>query len=214
MNPGKYAHIIWDWNGTLIDDAWLCVDVMNSILKEHALPEISLERYRNLFDFPVRDYYVKLGFDFERLPFDEVGMEFMHRYNARHDEVNLFPEVRHVLDFVSHKGLTQSILSAREHNELVEETMKLGVKPYFHKIFGIEDHYAYGKTTVGFQLIKELDYPRSEILFVGDTLHDAEVAEKIGVDCLLIANGHQSVERIQNTGLPMADSLRDFVKLL
>ena len=34
----KYTNIIWDWNGTLLDDAWLCVDVMNGMLKEHGLP--------------------------------------------------------------------------------------------------------------------------------------------------------------------------------
>jgi phosphoglycolate phosphatase len=214
MKSGQYTHVIWDWNGTLIDDAWLCVEVMNSILKEYELPLLTLERYRDLFDFPVKNYYQRLGFDFDLVPFDEVGMEFMHRYNARHQEVSLFPEVRHVLDFVLHKGMTQSILSAREHNELLLETEKLEVKPYFSRIFGIDDYYAHGKVDVGFQLIRELDHPKHEILFVGDTSHDAEVAREIGVDCLLIPTGHQAIKRIRQVGVPTVGSLRDFASLL
>ena len=40
MTSRKYSHILWDWNGTLLDDAWLCVEVMNSMLAERDLPQI------------------------------------------------------------------------------------------------------------------------------------------------------------------------------
>ncbi|MCX6282944.1 MAG: hypothetical protein NTW31_01715 [Bacteroidetes bacterium] len=72
-----YKHIIWDWNGTLLDDAWLCVEVMNGMLEKRGLEKVSLDFYRSVFTFPVRDYYEKLGYDFEKEPFEEVGMEFM-----------------------------------------------------------------------------------------------------------------------------------------
>ena len=65
-------HVIWDWNGTLLDDAWLCVDVMNGMLSKRGLPLITLEIYRNIFDFPVRDYYLKLGYDFDNESFEMV----------------------------------------------------------------------------------------------------------------------------------------------
>ena len=79
VNLIKYSFIVWDWNGTLLDDAWLCVDVMNRMLKERGMPLKTLEEYRDLFDFPVKDYYSKLGYDFNSDPFDEIGMEFIIR---------------------------------------------------------------------------------------------------------------------------------------
>ena len=66
----RYSHILWDWNGTLLDDAWLCVDVMNSMLTERKLQPLTLQRYRDIFSFPVKDYYLLLGFDFEKEPFE------------------------------------------------------------------------------------------------------------------------------------------------
>ena len=210
----NYTHIIWDWNGTLLDDAWLCVDVMNGMLNSRGLPLKTVDEYRELFDFPVRDYYVKLGYDFEKEPFDEVGTEFIERYNKRQNETSLHAEVLEVLSCLANHGFSQNILSAREHNELVSETKKLGVAGYFERIRGLDDHYAHGKTDIGLKLIKELSEANNKVLFIGDTRHDAEVAIEIGIDCILIPHGHQSEQRLLKLGFPLIHSLNELTGLL
>ena len=207
IDLNKYTHIIWDWNGTLLDDAWLCVDVMNGMLGERDLPLRTVDEYRELFDFPVKDYYVKLGYNFDAEPFDEVGMEFIRRYNRRHGESRLHPEVREVLAAFALKGFSQNILSAREQSELISETRSLGVFDYFDRIRGLDDHYARGKSEVGCHLAEEIRADKTRMLFIGDTRHDAEVAAEIGVDCLLVPNGHQSESRLLQTGVRVIPSL-------
>ena len=210
----SYKHIIWDWNGTLLNDAWLCVDVMNGMLEARGLPLKTVEEYKELFDFPVRDYYVKLGFDFEREPFDEVGMEFILRYNMRQGETVLHRQVKDVLSQFEAQGFLQYLLSAREQNELISETKSLGVFNYFKQIRGLDDHYAHGKMDVALQLVKEMDIDRREMLYFGDTRHDAEVADQIGIDCILITHGHHSRERLKPLGVPLLSSLKDLILLL
>ena len=136
----KYTHLIWDWNGTLLNDAWLCVDVMNGMLRERDLPLMNLEKYREMFDFPVRDYYEKLGYDFRKESFEKVGMDFMILYNNRQDECSLHEDVPAILEAVTDMGLRQAILSAREQNELRRETVQLGVAKYFDLVYGLDDH--------------------------------------------------------------------------
>jgi phosphoglycolate phosphatase len=210
----NYSHIIWDWNGTLLDDAWLCVDVMNGMLKERDLPLKTLEEYKELFDFPVKDYYLKLGYDFDKEPFDEVGMEFIVRYNKRQRETKLHPEVQEILVRIAAHGFSQNILSAREQNELISETKSLGVFGYFDRIRGLDDHYAHGKTDVGFHLVQEIGVAKKKMLFIGDTQHDAEVAAEIGIDCILVPNGHHSEARLLETGVAMISSLKHLIELL
>ena len=209
MEPSKYTHIIWDWNGTLLNDAWLCVEVMNSMLKLRNLPLLTLERYRDIFDFPVIDYYKKLGFDFEKEPFEVVGMDFMIRYNERQGECKLHDEATQILECIGLKGFRQSILSAREQKELRQETIDLVVAGFFEKINGLDDHYAHGKTDVGIRLLQELGIEKARILFIGDTLHDAEVAKELGIDCILIPNGHHSEKRLLGCEFPMISSLNE-----
>ena len=79
MSP-KIKHIIWDWNGTLIDDAWLFVEIMNDELKDRDLPLINVQDYRKYFTFPVKKYYENLGFDFKKESFKKVGYNFIQKF--------------------------------------------------------------------------------------------------------------------------------------
>ena len=97
LRPSKYKHIIWDWNGTLLDDAWLFVDIMNGVLKNHNMDTITVEKYRKIFGFPVEDYYIKLGFDLNKESFQKSGMEFISAYNKRRYEAELYPIAKTIL---------------------------------------------------------------------------------------------------------------------
>ena len=65
----KIKHIVWDWNGTLLNDNWLAIKAINILLKRYNLPLITLEQYLAVFTFPVIDYYKELGFDFNKTSF-------------------------------------------------------------------------------------------------------------------------------------------------
>jgi len=184
---------------------------MNTLLNERGLLPLTIEKYREIFDFPVRNYYQVLGFDFEAESFEKVGMEFMVRYNQKQHACSLHSGVKQLLTYCRFKGFGQSILSAREQHELTAETVQHGVRDFFHLVYGLDDHYAHGKTEVGFRLIRDLAIPEKELIFIGDTLHDAEVAQEIGIDCILVPVGHHSEERIRSSGLPVFNSLAEFI---
>lgn len=214
MQKLKYSDIIWDWNGTLLNDAWLCVEVMNGMLEERCLPPLSLEKYRILFDFPVKEYYQKLGFDFTMEPFESVGMEFMVLYNLRQKECRLFNEAPGILKALNEKGFRQHILSAREENELKTEILNLGISGFFSHVTGLNDHFAHGKSDVGRGLVSSIKVSKENILFVGDTQHDSEVAALLGIDCILIPNGHHSEERVLGCGVPVISSLTELLDII
>jgi len=192
----SYKHIVFDWNGTLLDDTQICVDVISDLLSEHGLPRISLERYREIFGFPVIDYYRKLGFDFERTPFSLVGDHFIERYRKRLGEAQLFEGVPLTLEILKKKGVRLSILSAAAQHHLDEATANYGLRPFLDLVFGTQDHYASSKLERGRELIKTTSIPPSNTLLIGDTDHDLEVGANLGVDILLVADGHQHYERL------------------
>ena len=53
-------YIIFDWNGTLIDDAFVFVDILNVLLEKRHLEKIDLKKYRELFCFPIKEFYKKI----------------------------------------------------------------------------------------------------------------------------------------------------------
>ena len=107
----KYKHIIWDWNGTLLDDTWLCVEGINKSLEKRSLQTISKEIYRKVFSFPVEDYYERLGFDFKKEPFEIAGDEFVAYYAKCFHKVKLHKQVSSALGALEIAGFSQSTVS-------------------------------------------------------------------------------------------------------
>ena len=188
--------IIWDWNGTLLDDVQLCVQCINLLLKKRNLPELTLQKYREVFGFPVKDYYQRVGFDFSMEKFEIPAQQFMQCYNSHLSETPLFPCVQDVLSFFQEKGFHQFIISATEHRSLVKILDEKGLLPYFDAVSGIDDIYAGGKIEMAHHFMKKLRINPQGVIFVGDTLHDREVALSLGIDYLLVASGHQSKDRL------------------
>lgn len=204
MTPSlPYRHIIWDWNGTLFDDAWLCVSIMNGMLARRQLPALTLAHYESIFDFPVEDYYRLLGFDFDADPFLVLSDEFIGAYNQRVTECGLRRGALSVLERAHRLGLTQSILSAMEQSNLDRLTDHFHLRHYFTDVVGLSDHHARGKVDTAKTWIAEQSIPPTDMIFVGDTTHDAEVADALGVKCLHIYSGHHSRDRLSATGAPI-----------
>jgi len=204
-----YKHIIWDWNGTLFNDVALCVDVINGILTRRNLKSLTLEEYKNIFTFPVSEYYIKVGLDFTKYPFEELGIEWMNEYERRRSECNLHKEAERLLNLISGLGIKQSLLSAYPHKTLVEIIKHFKLDSFFTHLVGLDHIYATSKVELGKELIKKLEHSKHEILLIGDTIHDFEVANEIGVDCILVANGHQSKEKLLKCGVVVLDNLDD-----
>lgn len=188
--------IIWDWNGTLLNDTDICVSCMNRVLEKRGLELLDTQRYREIFTFPVKDYYLKAGLDLNKEAFEIPAMEFINLYHESLHSADLFPCVKDVLINFKKRGYYQAVLSAMEHESLEISLKDKGVYPYFNAITGINDHYAHSKLEIGQELMKTISFDKNDILLIGDSLHDLEVADELGVECVLVANGHQSYKRL------------------
>jgi len=210
----RYKHIIWDWNGTLLDDVNIVVNVMNSLLERRSLPLIDIEKYKDIFTFPVKEYYAQLGFDFNVEPFEELALEFVLGFNSEKHRFRLHRGVEVVLSLINSMGISQSILSASQEQDLNAVINNISIRKYFVKVVGLNDHYAVSKVERGIGLLTDLSIEPKDVLLIGDTIHDCEVAEEIGCDCLLICNGHQSYQRISNRGVVVVNTVMDVVDFI
>ncbi|MDR2514064.1 MAG: HAD family hydrolase [Christensenellaceae bacterium] len=203
----KYSHLIWDWNGTLLNDLDWAIASMNRMLKRRGLPEMrSVAAYHAVFGFPVAEYYRRIGLDLEKEPFSALANEYMALYHGgdrRHCALQAgAPEV---LRAAKALGLCQVLLSASERQNLLGQLRFFGAEDFFDEVLGVADVYAAGKTEIGLRFI-ERAAPRRALL-VGDTKHDFAVAAALGADCVLFSSGHESREALLRLGPPVIGSL-------
>ncbi len=194
----KITHIVWDWNGTIIDDAQLCVDIMNQLLREHNLPEIGLKTYRNIFVFPVKEYYRRAGFDFKKISFEQVGQRFIDIYNQRRAEINLQPGAIELLASLEKAGKQQVLISARRVESLRQDVERFGLTKYFVQIIGLDDDMAHGKEHLAKAFFEQNRIEPAKALFIGDTEHDLDIAQSLGAHFFMVSNGHNSAWRLMS----------------
>lgn len=209
MNLASVETILWDWNGTLLNDTDHCISCMNELLSHRKLPLLTKEKYLQVFTFPVKKYYSSLGFDFVKEPFEIPAEEFIVYYHQKLSQVPLFEDVIMALGFFHKLGVRQYILSAMEHEALMQCVQERKIISFFTRINGISDNLAHGKTDLAKKMLKQENLTPHRTLLVGDTLHDAEVARHTGMQNVLIARGHQNASRLMTTGNPVYSSLKE-----
>ena len=212
MKP--YTHIIWDWNGTLLDDAGWCARIVNAMLSKRSLKLLDgLDEYRRVFGFPVKNYYQKAGFDFSRETFEELSVEFIQLYyGADTENCRIHTGADDLLKQLSKLRLTQVILSASEKTHLAGQVSSYNMAGYFNEIIGLSDTYAKSKIEAGSDYISGKNIKNAVI--IGDTLHDLEVSKALGIDCILIANGHQSKDRLLASKAMVLDDISEVLAIV
>lgn len=207
----KISGIIWDWNGTLLDDTELSVQTMNQMLLKRNLQQLTMSAYKEVFSFPVKDYYRKIGFDFTSEPFEIPAIEYITLYNRGVDNCSLHDHSLSVLNYFKNRGISQFVLSAMEQEALNRCLELRQITSYFEQVSGLDNHYAASKLDNGKQMISSLGLDAHQLLFIGDTIHDYEVASELGCKCVLIANGHQSKSILKSTGAPVLNNILDLI---
>ncbi len=203
----KYKNIIWDWNGTIVDDAYLFVDIMNKTLQKHDLPLINLKKYRSSFCFPIQKYWKKLGFVFDKSSFNALNKQFIFDYRQRMFEPSLQKDIVSLLKKIKNRGFKQFVLSASEQNLLNKSLEYYSVSEYFDSIVGVNNLNALGKEKRGLEMMLKNNLLKKETLIIGDTEYDLNVSKLLGCDCLLLSTGHFSKNRLKKINAPVVDSI-------
>lgn len=190
-------HVIWDWNGTLLADLDHAITTVNRLLVEEKLAPTTLEEYKKHFGFPVVDYYKKLGFDISPENFLKLCDRFNRYFYEGLHRCELWPGVRETLTWIKSQGKMQSLLSASEHSMLLESVRWFKLEHAFDHVVGIHDKTATSKVGRGRELMSQVHITPEKTVLIGDTDHDLEVAQAMGIEVILVEHGHQCPTRLK-----------------
>ena len=210
------THILWDWNGTLLDDTRAAVDTLNIMLERRGGRPVAMDFYRDHFAFPVRPFYEAIGVCLENEDWDSLAREYHDVYAEQ--PVRLNAEAVVALERVKSSGARQSIISALRQDLLEEITARLGVAKYMDWICGVDNLDGLGKIDRAREMLIEIQKsspislrPGSFVL-IGDSLHDKEVADALGARCVLCGQGSHATWRLAKVA-PVAETLPEAVRM-
>ncbi len=205
-------HLVWDWNGTLLDDLKLVVDATNVCLAVVGGPVITAEDHRRDFRRPILDYYAHVL----ARPVDQV--EFQLLDDAFHDAYRLgMADVQLAHDAMAAIGRwtgTQSLLSMFFHDELLIEVERHGLGAHLVRVDGLPGTVGgHRKAAYLERHLQALQLDPADVVLVGDSVDDGEAASSLGASCVLYAGGFTDVSLLKATGLPVASTLLEAIEL-
>lgn len=201
--------IVWDWNGTLLNDVKAAVSALNQMLSFRDLAPISLEFYQANFGFPVRPFYKKCGMNPD-LEWDRLCHEF-HRF-VRKQKAPLRSDALAAVQYVKEKGYIQSVVSALQQDLLFFDVCAAKLGDYMSGLYGAYNLEGTSKLARARECVSQFSSDVC-VYFIGDTLHDVEVARTVGAQIILVEGGHQATSRLLKAKVPVVPSLMDAVHL-
>ncbi|MFY0583758.1 HAD family hydrolase [Cystobacter fuscus] len=203
----RIQHVVWDWNGTLIDDVELAVNGVNHVCARFGVPAITREVYRSRFRFPISEFYSSLGFDLVRIPFGDIIREYLSIFDAQVRHCALNEGALELLECLRLNGIGSSILSASYQPTLIKTLESKGLREYFTHVCGLGDERATSKLEEGRLLHEKLGLPGDRIVYLGDTTHDAEIAAALGWNSCIVSSGHQDDGRLSACDAPRVSGI-------
>ena len=214
MFESDMKSVIWDFNGTILDDVELATGSMNELLRRRNLPPKDKATHRRVFRFPVSDYYRSLGFDINIERQSDISDEFHSVYQSGVGSCSLNPGIAEALEYLEQHGIDQFVLSAAQEEMVVSWVRMHEIQGRFRGVYGLSDRLAASKAQRCRDLIEHFDLDPSTTRFIGDTDHDVEVARAVGCRPLVVLQGHQDRFRFVGADCEIYDSVQDLVDRL
>lgn len=210
----EYKVIIWDFNGTLIDDINAALASVNDMLLRRNLPIINYEQYASFVDTPIIKFYEHIFDDLYSMDFNVIAEEFNKGYEKHLPQKAVMANAHEVLEYFNSKGKLQTVISATHIDKVNKRLAEFGLTGYFDKILAHNNLIAEDKTHLAVGYFKEKGIAPSEAVVIGDCVADFKMAETLGCDCILTTQGHQSRKEFEETTATIIDSLIELKNII
>lgn len=213
----KIKTIVWDWNGTLLNDVDINIAIINRMLSFFDIQTITKDYYRSIFSFPIYDFYKKLGFKVDKIPF--LYEELIENYNEMYRKElfcsSLFTNSECLLQYIDKFDVQNIVLSGQNQKDLDEQIDHFGIRKYFDFVKGSKQKDASDKEEQLSNIMQCQNLSPQDILIIGDTIYDWKIAASHGSPCVLLTHGHQSEKVLSQTHAKIfSDFSQDFFDYL
>ncbi len=208
-------HIVWDWNGTLLNDLELVVSSVSSSISRHGLGAIDADGYRDHFTRPVRNFYDALfGRPVDDMEWSDLNKTFHDLYYEAVDDAELASGAVDALRTARTLGWSQSLLSMSTESRLVPTVEAHGIDEFFRLISGLKHPTGDVKSTYLKEHLRQLQVLPGSAVVIGDTPDDHDAAVSVGSKSILYDGGSHHRDVLDDVGAPVVDSLADAIWMI
>ena len=184
----KYRLIVFDWDGTIIDSAATIVECIRESARDMRLPVPEAERASHVIGLGLHDSLRLAVPDLQAHQYAEFVANYRRHFLAREDSMVLFTGMEDLLRNLKGKPLL-AIATGKSRRGLDRALAATGVGPYFSASRCADETHPKPHPAMLLELMNEFGFSKDQILMIGDTSHDLEMARAAEVDSVAVTYG-------------------------
>ena len=214
-NHQEPLHLVWDWNGTVLNDFEIILRSTNDSFGDHGLPPITADQYRTQIKMPIRAFYADiLGYAPTDEQWEAMDVTFHKYYVAYERQARLSDGLPDLFRDWAGRGHSQSLLSMYHDDKLVPVVEHHGIAHHFALVQGTTPPRPARKAEHLADHLRRLRLDPATVVLIGDSPDDAAAAYSVGARVILYSGGFAAASSLRATGAPIADTLADAVTMI
>ncbi|MBT2690592.1 HAD-IA family hydrolase [Bacillus sp. ISL-47] len=185
-------HVIFDFDGTIADSKEVFISAWNSMADKHNFKRINLKELDALRKMTIRERSEKLNFPLYKMPL--IIPVFYKRYQQTIQDIQIFPQMKNVLDVLNERGIQTAIISSNSEDNITTFLVRNEIK-------GVTNIFCssriFGKDTLIRRYLKQNNLKSEEVIYVGDEQRDIIACKKAGIKVIWVGWGYDAVEVVK-----------------
>lgn len=184
----KYRLIVFDWDGTIIDSAATIAECIRESARDMRLPVPSMERASHVIGLGLHDSLRTAVPELQPHQYPDFVAHYRRHFLSREDSMALFAGMEDLLKELKDRHLL-AIATGKSRRGLDRALAATGVGPYFASSRCADETSPKPHPAMLLELMQELGFSRNQVLMIGDTSHDLEMARAAEVDSVAVTYG-------------------------
>jgi len=196
----RYALVVFDWDGTLIDSAGTIAECIQDASRDMGLPVPERERARHVIGLGLQDSLRHAVPDLPPERYRDFAAHYRRHFLARESSMALFEGVPQLLAALHGRGHLLAVATGKSRAGLDRALSASGLGAYFCASRCADETNPKPHPAMLLELMQELAAAPQQVLMVGDTSHDLEMAHNAGVDALAVGYGAHPEQALRALG--------------
>lgn len=187
----KFQAVIFDFDYTLADSSQGAFECINFALDEMGLDRVSAESACRTIGLSLHETFLTLAEHHEPRRCEEFHQLFVRRAEQVMSSLTaLYESVPGTVETLRERGFRLGIVSTKYRRRINEVLEREALLHGFHVVIGGEDVQQHKPHPQGLlEALKQLECSTESVVYVGDSVVDAELAKRTGVPLIVVLSG-------------------------
>ncbi|WP_028356902.1 HAD-IA family hydrolase [Brackiella oedipodis] len=210
-----YNTIVFDWDGTLMDSTWSIAVAIQGACRDLGVPEPTMQEAKWVIGLGMSEVIPKIAPNLSQPQLQEFLQAYRRHYFTQDQDLKLFNGIPQLLQQLKQQGLNLAVATGKSRVGLNRALDKHQLTPLFDITRTADETRGKPHPQMLFEIIDELMVEPEQVVMIGDTSHDIQMAQNAGVDSIAVTYGAHEIEELDKAQpSKTAASVEELARLL